>query len=203
MQIAKINLRHNSIYHIAFAVFILFVTPVLFGVTNLDVRAAAVPLEMFVALIGIVLLSPVFQPEQNAEIADLVASKFISTSKVYLTRIAYSLIIIIVFILCFIFLMKINGSQVSQWMAFGTIAEATFLGSIGMVTAAAAGNTAIAYMTPLMFYALNFSAGSKMGNFYLFSMAAENYTPKIYLLIVGIILIIISLIIKDIQRKLH
>ena len=50
-------------------------TPVLFGITNLDSKAAAVPLEMLISIIGIILLVPIFQPEQDDEVKDIVASK--------------------------------------------------------------------------------------------------------------------------------
>ena len=67
----------------------LLLTPVLVGTENLDQQGAAVPLEMFVALIGIILLTPVFLPEQNAEIHDLVASKYVSVLRIYLIRTVY------------------------------------------------------------------------------------------------------------------
>ena len=66
--IAKSNLRHNFAPHFLLALVLLLLTPVLFGVANLDRTASAVPLEVFVSLTGIILLTPVFQPEQNPEI---------------------------------------------------------------------------------------------------------------------------------------
>ena len=72
LEIAKINLRHNALLSIGVAVLLCLVTPFLIGTANLDRNSAAMPLEMFVSLIGIVLLTPVFQPEQNEEIDDLV-----------------------------------------------------------------------------------------------------------------------------------
>ena len=65
LEIAKINLRHNALLSIAVAVLLCLVTPFLIGTANLNRNSAAMPLEMFVSLIGIVLLTPVFQPEQN------------------------------------------------------------------------------------------------------------------------------------------
>ena len=67
LEIAKINLRHNALLSIAVAVLLCLVTPFLIGTANLNRNSAAMPLEMFVSLIGIVLLTPVFQPEQNEE----------------------------------------------------------------------------------------------------------------------------------------
>jgi len=63
---------------------LVLLTPVLFGTSDLDAQAAAIPLEMFVSLLGIVLLTPVFHPEQNQEIAEIVASKYVSNILVYI-----------------------------------------------------------------------------------------------------------------------
>ena len=57
------------------SVVIILLTPVLFGISNLDTKAAAVPLEMLISTIGIILLVPIFQPEQNNEIEDVVLSQ--------------------------------------------------------------------------------------------------------------------------------
>ena len=62
LEIAKTNLRHNSLLSIVAAVLLCLITPLLIGTANLDRNSAAMPLEMFVSLIGIVLLTPVFQP---------------------------------------------------------------------------------------------------------------------------------------------
>ncbi len=57
-QIAKVNFRHNFLPLLASSVLLLLLTPVLFGTTGLDHEAAAVPLEMFISVIGIILLTP-------------------------------------------------------------------------------------------------------------------------------------------------
>lgn len=62
LSIAAKYLKHNFLPHFALAIAILLLTPVLFGVNDLDAKAAAVPLEVLVALTGIVLLTPVFAP---------------------------------------------------------------------------------------------------------------------------------------------
>ena len=64
----KINIRHNFLPHWGLAVLILILTPVIFGITKLDEASAAMPLEMFVSLIGVILLVPVFLPEQKDEV---------------------------------------------------------------------------------------------------------------------------------------
>ena len=65
-------MRHNFLPLLLISTVIMILTPVLFGTTGLDRKAAAVPLEMFISIIGIILLVPIFQPEQDVEIKDIV-----------------------------------------------------------------------------------------------------------------------------------
>lgn len=193
IEIAKKNLRHNSLLSIAAAVMLCLLTPLLIGTANLDLNSAAMPLEMFVSLIGIVLLTPVFQPEQNEEIHDLVCSKYCNIGKVYLIRTLYSVVAVILLICLFTVYMQTRGSDVTIILVFGTVANATFLGSMGMLTSALTGNTVIGYMPPFLYYALNIGMGPKLGSFYLFSMTVGNFRAKIWLLAAGVLMITVSL----------
>lgn len=85
------------------------------------------------------------------------------------------------------------------WLYLGTVANAVFLGALGMMTAALAGNTIIAYMIPLVYYALNYAAGAKLGYYFLFSMQLSDFSPKLWLGITGGLLIIGSLILKGLR----
>ncbi len=193
LKIAKTNLRHNSFLSIAAAVMLCLITPLLIGTANLDRNSAAMPLEMFVSLIGILLLTTVFQPEQNEEIHDLVSSKYISTGKVYLIRTLYSVVAAVLLISLFAVYMQTQGSDVRIILVAGTVADAIFLGSMGMLTSVLTGNTVIGYMPPFLYYALNIGMGPKLGSFYLFSMALGNYKAKIWLLAAGVLMIVVSL----------
>ena len=64
LQIEKINLKYNIPLHILICVLMLLVSPFLMGVANLGAQDTAKVLEMYAALIGIVLLPPIFMPEQ-------------------------------------------------------------------------------------------------------------------------------------------
>ena len=173
LEIAKKNLRHNSLLSIAAAVMLCLITPLLIGTANLDLNSAAMPLEMFVSLIGIVLLTPVFQPEQNEEIYDLVSSKYCNIGKVYLIRTLYSVVVVILLICLFTVYMQTQGSDVTIILVFGTVANAIFLGSMGMLTSALTGNTVIGYMPPFLYYALNIGMGPKLGSFYLWVISGQ------------------------------
>lgn len=201
LEIAKTNLRHNSLLSIVAAVLLCLITPLLIGTANLDRNSAAMPLEMFVSLIGIVLLTPVFQPEQNEEIHDLVSSKHCSTEKVYLIRTLYTVGVVVLLIYLFVVYMQTQGSDVTMVLVFGAAANAIFLGSMGMLVSALTGNTVIGYMPPFLYYALNIGMGPKLGNFYLFSMTVGNFRVKIWLLAAGVLMIMVSLLYQIFRRR--
>lgn len=179
----------------------LLLIPVLAGTSNLDRRTAAVPLEMFVSLIGIILLTPVFLPEQNAEIHDLVSSKRVNILWIYLIRTMYSAAILAAAVGVFVAFMGMRGCDVSVELAAGTLSDAVFLGALGMFASAICGNTVAAYMIPMGVYILNYGMGSRLGCFWLFSMTAGEYLPKICLLSVGILLIAGSLLLQRARRR--
>lgn len=202
LEIAKTNLRHNSLLSIAVAAVLCLLVPLLIGTANLDQKSAAMPLEMFVSLIGIVLLTPVFQPEQNEEINDLVSSKYCSTEKVYLIRTVYSVVAAVLLIAIFTVYMKMRSCDVTLVMALGTAADAIFLGSIGMLTSALTGNTVIGYMPPLLYYALNIGMGPKLGSFYLFSMVTGSYTAKLWLFLAGLLMMAAALFYQRLRKRM-
>ncbi|MDE7184167.1 MAG: hypothetical protein K2O40_06775, partial [Lachnospiraceae bacterium] len=199
-SIAIYNLKHQSILPILVAAAVLLITPVLFGVSRLDSTEAAVPLELFVSLIGIVLLTPVFEPEQDEAIHDVAASKYVRTNWIYCIRTVCSVLFILVFIGAFAAYLWLRQCDVTIWLYLGTIANAVFLGALGMMTAALTNNTVIAYMIPLVYYALNYGAGTKLGNYFLFSMQIPDFTPKLWLGITGGLLIVGALISKRIEK---
>ncbi len=201
LQVVKINLKHNAALSIVISICIIIITPIIFGIANLNRTDSAIPLEMFVSLIGIIFLTPIFQPEQNNEIGDLVSSKYISTNLIYFIRTIYAVFLSIIFIGSFVVYMSIQKCDITFLLFIGTVANAIFLGSLGMITAALTENTIIAYMIPLVYYMLNYGAGSKLGNYYLFSMYIPDFKPKVWLLITGILFIFLSLIVKKFKKK--
>lgn len=202
LEIAKTNLRHNSLLSIAVAAVLCLLVPLLIGTANLDQKSAAMPLEMFVSLIGVALLTPVFQPEQNEEINDLVSSKYCSTERVYLIRTVYSVVAAVLLIAIFTVYMKMRSCDVTLVMALGTAADAIFLGSIGMLTSALTGNTVIGYMPPLLYYALNIGMGPKLGSFYLFSMVTGSYTAKLWLFLAGLLMMAAALFYQRLRKRM-
>lgn len=202
LEVAKINLKHNAGLSLLVSAAFMLLVPGIVGTANLDRYAAAGPLEMFVSLIGIVMLTPVFGPEQNAEIDDLVSSKYVSTTKIYLVRTGYSLVILALLIGLFSGYMSLRNCEITLWLIIGTLADAIFLGSLGMIASSICNSTVVAYMIPLVYYTINYGMGSRLRHFWLFSMRTGQFAPKVCMLITGILFVIVSLILKGIRRKI-
>lgn len=198
-SIAVSNLRHNFLPHFILSVLLLLLTPFVFGTANVDAKTAAVPLEMFVSLIGIILLTPVFLPEQSGSIRDVVESKATASVFVYSIRIGIALLSMLALIAAFVLYMKGNGCTVSPVSAvFGTFSSSIFLGALGLFIYGISDTLIVGYMAPMVYYMLNLFGGKKyFGKLYLFSMSSGNMSEKYWLISVGIVLILSVLLIKS------
>lgn len=178
------------------ALVIMALTPVLFGTTQLREQACAVPLEMLFSLTGVILLTPVFIPEQNPQIAETVAAKYISCTQVYLIRTIYSALAMIGLTCIFTVYLGSQGCEITLRLVAGTAADGIFLGALGFLAGAAAGNTAVSYMVPMVYYGINYAAGNRLGKFYLFSMTQGDYSTTPWLMAGGILLLAAGILIK-------
>lgn len=203
--IAVKNLKHNYLPNLALSIFILLLTPVLFGINDLDAKATAVPLEVLVSLIGIILLTPVFAPEQKTEIREVVESKYTSYISVCILRTVTLLGISFLLITFFVLFMQASGCQITlSKYIFGTFAESLFLGSMGLLAYGISNNIAVGYMMPTVYYSLNFGGGSEnLGKLYLFSMAKGSFEEKYWLFGFGVLLIILTFLFKSIVQKIR
>lgn len=191
LKIAKVNLKFNLFPHIIAAVCLCLISPLFMGVRNLDALNTAKILDVYVSLLGIVLLVPIFIPEQDKDINDLIRSKKEKISVNYLIRILQATIFLIITICAFLLYLK-SGECIFDFgqYFYGTISTCIFLGGLGILVYAIVDNIAVGYMVPTLYYILCYGAGNKyLGNFYLFSMLQGNVSDKKYLLIAGILMI--------------
>lgn len=198
------DVRHNFLLHYLAAVAVVILTPLFFSVHELNSRQAAQPLEVIIALIGVIMLTPVFLPEQNESIRDVVRSKKTPYLLVCLLRLVVSVIIMNGMIALFVIYMKHSCSDVSFRHFLGTAASALALGSIGFFAAGVSNNTIIGYMASLFYYIINFSLKDKLGVFYIFSMMNGSFDEKKWLFGLAFVFITAAFCFKaDIWRKLN
>ncbi|HWT76698.1 MAG TPA: hypothetical protein VN258_18525 [Mobilitalea sp.] len=204
IQIGTVNLKFNLVPHIFIAIMMLCISPLILGVENLDSVSTAKVLEMYVALLGIVLLTPIFLPEQNKDIRDLVEAKYTSATAVYLIRILEAGICLAILIGSYILILKNNQCIFPEWEFFlGTLAEALFLGGMGLCAYSLFDQIAIAYLLPMMYYIMAIGGGQKLlKDFYPFSMIYGSYQEKKLLAVIGFIMIVVGLSYPYISRKI-
>lgn len=196
LKVLIINVKHNLLPLCLLSMIIVILIPILFGTKNLDSKLVTAPLEMLLSTIGIVILTPIFLPEQRKDIEDVIRSKYIDVFYIYLIRIVCSVFSIIVFVLAASLFLYLNNCQINTKIIFGVIADCIFLGSIGLFIFALTNNFVTSLMFTSIYYFINLILQKKIKMFNLFSMMENDYSPNIYLFITGILLIIFSIIIK-------
>lgn len=195
-KILSVNLKHNFLVHFVLAVVIAVLTPVVFSISSLDARASAQPLEMLLLFIGTILLTPVFLPEQNQEIRDVIRSKKTDYLIVCLIRAIYSIAAIMLITGMFVLIMKYNECEVTYRHFIGSFASSLFMGTIGFSVAGLSNNVSAGYMASMVYYAANIGLKDKLGICYLFSMySGGNFSDKYLLILISVIVISIIFII--------
>ncbi|UYP01265.1 hypothetical protein OF820_06140 [Oceanotoga sp. DSM 15011] len=194
--ILRIDFKNTFLKKCFISIISIFLTPVLFGISNLDKEASAIPLEMFVSLMGILILANLFDSEQDKEIYELISSKPFELYFIYIIRVIYSIIYLIIVFGLFLYYMKFRNCDISLVHFTGTLSNVLFLGGLGMFSSAITNNFIFSYMIPLMYYLLNFSGNKFLKSFFLFSMSNGDFKFKLPILISGILLIILAIVIK-------
>ena len=199
-KILSVNLRHNFLIHFVLAIVIAFLTPVVFSISTLDSRASAQPLEMLLSFTGTILLTPVFLPEQNPEIRDVIRSKKTSYLTVCIIRVMYSVVAVALITGIFVLVMRCNECDVTYRHFTGGFASSLFMGTVGFTIAGLSNSVSAGYMTSMVYYASNIGLKDKLGIFYLFSMySGEEFSGKYLLILISFIIISAVFIIKKIN----
>lgn len=172
--------------------------PLIAGVENLNQLETARLLDFYAVLPGMILLIPIFLPEQNRDIRDLIRSKYTSMGSIYLVRILLCALVMVLLTAAFLWMLKRGGCSFPAGKFFlATLSGMVFLGGLGAAAYALSGNPVIGYMASLAYYLFSYGAGEKyLGNWFLFSLSAGNYTEKRYLAVTGLILLLTAVWIR-------
>lgn len=202
-KIIWVNLKHHYLPQLAMACILFLAAPVLFNIHHLDAMRAARPIEMVLILTGMVLLTPIFQPEQQPELLDVIRSKRCSYYLVCMIRILYSVLTVMVLVVAFVWLLKYNGSNVTRQHFLGGFVTAVYFGVIGMMFAGITGNVICGYMVDMVYYILSTGMKEKLGKFFLFSMSmGGRYEDKYWLVLFSILGVMVAFaVMKGKQRR--
>lgn len=173
----------------ASALGILVLTLLMFNITALQAKEAARPIEFLLCFIGVTLLVPIFLPEQDENIRDVICSKKINYFNILLIRILYSVAAMILLIAFFAVLMKVCESNVTVKHLIGGIASAWFLGAVGFAAAGITNNVTVGYMAAILYYLANYGMKDKVGKFFLFPMSYQGTSDESGWLILGAIVL--------------
>ena len=189
LEITKIQLKYNAWQHVLISILLLAASPLVLGISNLDAAQSAKVLETYVALVGILLFVPVFLPEQDRNLWDVIKTHYTKITTVYLTRILLSFLFSALLILVFLLVMQAGNCEMEPVKYyFGTMGEVIAFGGLGVFAYAVTDNLIVGYMIPLGYYAAGISAGYRyMKKFYPFGMLTD-YETKYWILVAGIIL---------------
>lgn len=169
-KILSVNLRYNFLPHFAIACVIALAVPMIFSISSLTARGAAQPLEFLLSFAGAFLFTPVFYPEQNKNVRDLIRSKRTGYLSVCLVRVLYSAAALAVIVGAMVLAMKLCESDVTWRHFVGAYASALLLGSVGLFFAGASGNVTAGYMAAVIYYLAGYAMKEKLGAACVFSM---------------------------------
>jgi hypothetical protein len=203
LNIAKVNLKFNLLPHIIAIMLLMLLSPAIIGISNLDSLQAAKVVDFYVSLFGIILCVPLFIPDEDYSIRELVQSKKESMFVVQGIRIVEEVVLLLVSLVLFLLLMKQQGSSFPYYQyLYGGIANCLFLGGLGIISYGIVDNLAVAYMIPILYYVMCMGGSKRyLGKFYLFSMMGGSVEDKIYLLMTGVVMIVLGIVIRNVKNN--
>ena len=191
-------LRRQYLLHLLVTAVLCFLSGCFMSFRNLDASQCGKVMEQYVSFVGILLLTPLFLPEQDLEIWQLEKSKEMDLWKLYLLRLAIGLMGILLIVSLFTGLLHAQGSVFPAWDLWqGSVAETVFLGSIGFFVSACTNQAVLGYMVALIYYMANFGAGKYLGEFALFQMMREEYDFWPYMLAGSLCLVTAGIILRE------
>lgn len=202
LSIAKVNLKFNLLPHIFVVLFLAVLAPLIMGVSNLEALQVAKVVDFYLSLFGIVLCIPLFIPDEDHSIRELLESKKESMYVVQGIRLVEGVGILLISLVMFLLFMKQQGSHFPYFQyLYGGIANCLFLGGLGIMIYGILDNLAVAYMIPILYYVMCMGGAKKyLDKFYLFSMMGGSIENKKYLLATGIVMIIVGIILRNKKR---
>ena len=153
-------------------------------------------LEQSVILIGILLIVPLHAAEQEAVIWDVVFTRKIPQWMVLLIRMLTAIVMLVLLTGIFAEIMILENCTF-PYMSYviGTAISELALGGVGYFTAVLSDSVIAGYLVSIGYFLFNYLGYISDTNiFWLFSMGADDFEAKIWLLGISILLITITLI---------
>jgi len=197
LSILSRDIKRNYLPHFALAALIALLIPMFVSISALKGQAAAQPVEMFLTLTGIAALTPVFLPERDGNIRDVIRARKTDCTVIYTLRAACALLFTALLFGGFGIAMKLCESEATVKLLAGGFASAALLGAMGFAVSGLSENTAAGYMSAFIYYMANFALKEKLGVFFLFSVYLYgDYSSKPWQLLIASAIIPAVILIK-------
>ncbi|GAA0182311.1 hypothetical protein SH2C18_47120 [Clostridium sediminicola] len=197
MKIVKYNIEVLFGVNIIIAVLYGCLIPLAFSFKNINYVEIIKISELYVPLIGIILLSYITSIEKTNIIEELSFVKKISSNFIFLIRFFINTVFIILILVLLFLYAKYQGAAFTFSKVFiGSLVTAIYLGLVALTMYNLTKNLAVGYMISFGYYFFEFSTkGKYTKELYLFSLLKDSFTEKIYLSVCIVILFLINLII--------
>lgn len=192
-SIAGVCLRRNLPVPLLLCLLLLAFGFLFVGPAYWEALPAASFQEMLVALTGPLLLTPLFLPEQDPAVADVLRARRTSFSVILTVRAVCSLLFALLLPALAILLLAWNHNEILPGLWLGTISSSLLLGGLGAFAYSLSGNIAAAYMAPALYYALGMVLGRKLGIFNPFLLSSGQEGSKLPQLLLGLALLASSI----------
>ncbi len=201
-EIAKTNWKHNLFSHFVLSVLFLVAAPVIMGVKNLEELQMARIVDFYLCFLGVLLFIPVFLPDANRDIRDLIASKKTPITAVRIVRLVQAFLAVSFLLLGFLIGLRIGNCHFSFGKFFyAALADCVAMGGLGLFFYSMSDQVVLAYMAPVIYYVASMGAGRKyLKGFWLMSLCGGgdvvSAKDKVYILAAGAILMVAAFLIK-------
>ncbi|MGN0142023.1 MAG: hypothetical protein ACI4AD_07320 [Roseburia sp.] len=193
--------KHQYLPHVAATAVFVLAAGVILSFRNLDAAGAAKVMEMYGILGGILLCTPIFSGESDAELWQLEQSKAMPMWQLYLGRILLAITLLAAVNSIFILRLSAGNSVFPAWELWrGAFCEALFLGSLGFFAAGITNQPVIGYMVPVLYFASNMGAAKYFGKLGLLSMVRGHYDTWGYFLGTAGVLFVLGIVLRERKR---
>lgn len=194
-------LRFQYYPHLLLALVYCLVSQYFVSFRNLAEYQSAKVLEMYVIFLGIILLTPLFMPEQDREIWRLEQTKKTPLWQLYGLRLLVAVLLIVGIVTGFLLVMQQSNSEVPfQKMWLGALGEVIFLGSIGFCVSGITNQVILGYMLAVTYFAVNIGKSKVFGQLALFQMMKGEYDFAGWMFLAAAVLFIAGIVIRE-SRK--
>jgi hypothetical protein len=190
----RYNLKIVTGIHIAAAVALLAATPVFFNLQLAAYNEVAMMGELFLSIIGIILVVPVCNIEERANCCEIVYVRRAPFVLQFLIRLAIVSVMVVLLQLVILTICKFaQGAFSLMEISPGVWITSFFLGMTGLTVSNITGDIKSGYLVAFAYYMFEFfTRGSYTYRFYIFSLLNASFYEKYFVLAVSAVMLTVN-----------